>query len=359
MNVTYKHLLSETISFLRFPLIVGVVFIHTSIDVSEIDGQFDQWEFVDSVMYFFSQVSPAVCVPLFFFISGFLFFYNSDWGWYIYIGKLKRRIRTLLVPYVIWNLVGFVVLMLRMNLKWAQSLSPSTNIYIDISTFLNCFFMIAPSESTPPFNFPLWFVRDLMVAVISSPLIYWFIKKFKLLFIIVLGLVWFFQTFNFLHFPEASYQSLFFFPLGAYFSIHQIDFIGITLRANWSIPVYLFFSFADLFCRNEIYRLYVHNIGILCGMLCFVFIVSTLLVHQKFKMSEFLCETSFFVFVSHGIIVTKIEKLLELVFVPQLPLVALLVYFFIPFLTISMCIVLYCILKRVAPVSLRVMVGGR
>ena len=97
-------LLSKTISYLRFPLIVGVVFIHSNMLVVNIQGtiiRYDKWPVVAFIMNQFSSVLADVCVPLFFFISGFLFFYNSDFSKEIYIKKVKKRIKTLFVPYII------------------------------------------------------------------------------------------------------------------------------------------------------------------------------------------------------------------------------------------------------------------
>ena len=107
-------LLSKTISFIRFPLIVGVVFIHSNMLVVNIQGtliRYDRWPIVAFLMKLFSVVFADVCVPLFFFISGFLFFYKPDFTRGVYIDKLRKRVKTLLVPYLIWNFVGFIILL--------------------------------------------------------------------------------------------------------------------------------------------------------------------------------------------------------------------------------------------------------
>lgn len=105
--------LSLTIDFLRFPLIVGVVFIHNYIVKTELHGVplstlLNEWTI--GLFYAFSQVVSRVCVPLFFFISGLLFFKGANFSWNIYVHKIRRRISTLLVPYLIWNLIGFLLL---------------------------------------------------------------------------------------------------------------------------------------------------------------------------------------------------------------------------------------------------------
>jgi len=78
LYLTSEQLLSKTIDFLRFPLIVGVVFIHTDFSNIIIQGskQVDLRQFAvfAQVFLLFSKLVFEVCVPLFFFISGFLFF---------------------------------------------------------------------------------------------------------------------------------------------------------------------------------------------------------------------------------------------------------------------------------------------
>ena len=68
-----EKLQSDTITWLRFPLIVGVVFIHDNITLGQNSEIINPFWF-DCVIRLFSDVFPRVCVPLFFIISGFLFF---------------------------------------------------------------------------------------------------------------------------------------------------------------------------------------------------------------------------------------------------------------------------------------------
>ena len=115
--VDSEQLQSKVISFLRFPLIVGVVLIHTQIGTINgimgdynkplmFDGNFPLYE---SIFYLCSQILARVAVPLFFMFSGFCFFNNhNDFTIETYVKKLKKRGRTLLVPYILWNIL-FVV----------------------------------------------------------------------------------------------------------------------------------------------------------------------------------------------------------------------------------------------------------
>lgn len=91
--------ISRVISRLRFPLMVGVVFIHSkSIFIKP------EMPLLSNIATFFSSILPSFCVPLFFTFSGYLFFASTpnltpcDYG-----RKLKKRFRTLAVPYLFWN----------------------------------------------------------------------------------------------------------------------------------------------------------------------------------------------------------------------------------------------------------------
>ncbi|EGK02946.1 hypothetical protein HMPREF9455_01196 [Dysgonomonas gadei ATCC BAA-286] len=74
----YNELQSKTISFLRFPLIVAVVFIHAYSASTTAQGGGSAPEMVypvyDSIRYLISQVIARIAVPLFFLHPVFYFF---------------------------------------------------------------------------------------------------------------------------------------------------------------------------------------------------------------------------------------------------------------------------------------------
>ena len=101
---------SLRIELLRFPLIVGVVFIHSygrvlAFDPAAIAARHSSAG-VEFTRFFISYGIAQTAVPLFFLISGYLFF-AGEWSWKRYTEKLKRRVHTLLVPFLFWNLAAF------------------------------------------------------------------------------------------------------------------------------------------------------------------------------------------------------------------------------------------------------------
>lgn len=96
MNISTKQ--SNKIKILSFCSIIFVVWMHAYYLESE------RWP----IIYFaqkFVALFADFAVPLFFIISGFLFFtnFNKVGGTAnFFISKIKKRMRTLILPYVIW-----------------------------------------------------------------------------------------------------------------------------------------------------------------------------------------------------------------------------------------------------------------
>lgn len=119
-----------------------------------------------------------VAVPLFYLISGYLFFLKMPEGIHSIPGKLRKRVRTLLIPYIIANILTFAFYVALNMLIWeVPSLGNLVNFRVLDDALENglwdtlCLVFI-----NPPIAFQLWFIRDLMVAMICSPLLYAIIK---------------------------------------------------------------------------------------------------------------------------------------------------------------------------------------
>ena len=97
---------SLRLQLLRFPLIVGVVFIHAytlpTDPPTAIASGFHINEFIQTLI---SQELARCAVPLFFLMSGYLFFSGAAWSTEKYKTKIRSRISTLLIPFLFWNIL--------------------------------------------------------------------------------------------------------------------------------------------------------------------------------------------------------------------------------------------------------------
>lgn len=122
-----------------------------------------------SSLWWVSQcLSKGLCqiaVPFFFCVSGFLLAgHVNEIGWWRH--EVSKRVKTLLVPFGIWSVLGSLCLTICVHQGMAES---GWNVlkYIGLYPF-----------SLPTVT-PLWFLRSLMLLVIMSPFLFWGVRRFR------------------------------------------------------------------------------------------------------------------------------------------------------------------------------------
>lgn len=128
---------SQVIDWLRFPLAVAVVFIHSlgtlpldDVSVMQADP-LSGMSLYNWLRIFGSHVVTHIAVPTFFVISGFLFFRNMQrWDVRAYRKKLKSRFRSLLVPYLCWNALAFLWIVVLKLAAFVVKGKPLSNILL-------------------------------------------------------------------------------------------------------------------------------------------------------------------------------------------------------------------------------------
>lgn len=363
------ELQSRTIDFLRFPLIVGVVFIHTDFSDIVMKGV-KQISFVDyplfsHIFFLFSKVIFEVCVPLFFFISGFLFFYKTaGFSMEIYLQKLKNRVRSLLVPYVFWNLLVILFLLLAQSFLSGSLVSGRNKLITDYSlldwlwSFWDTSQVNPHSEKSLPVNSPFWFIRDLIVVVLFSPIFYILIKKLRTYAVIILGLLWIFNPFFYL--PGLSTVSFFFFTAGAYFSINNKNFVsGMRPMLSIAVPLYVLLVVAQLLFLNKSWWVDLYCAGMSIGLIATVSVVAHFIGKESWRTNRFLANSSFFIFAYHRLPLVFVIKFLFKLLKPQSEVLLLFLYFFCPVIIIVFGLMIYSFLKQFWPRFMAIVSGGR
>jgi len=351
----------KVISVIRFPLIIGVVFIHAHF--TEVDGisiyqtsLYPSYTFVSMLL---SDVLARIAVPFFFFISGFLFFYKTNFSFNVFKSKLSKRIKTLLVPYLFWNLI---VLLFYFFCQYFFSLyiSNTTKMISDFSwiDFLASFWNIhKDSNSEYPICFQLWFIRDLIVTIIFTPLIYFFVKYIFKIGIVLIGLCWFFDY----KIPICGLNiaAMFFFSLGAYFSIHKQSFVKVVESRFIGLSLlYLFLICLAIYLGQTTYYGYVQRLTILVGIFFLLTLLVRLLPEMKKQTESFFAGAAFFIYAFHAIPLSIAIKYL-LSICPKYDLVILILYFLCPFIVIVVGLVIYYLIYKKIPQLLFLVSGGR
>ncbi len=225
---------SEVINLVRFPLAFMVVILHSYVAVngfhiSRVDyTHLTGTDWYSLVGVTFSHVLTQVAVPIFFFISGYLFYVGmQEWQWAKYADKLKRRFKTLLVPYLSWNTVQALIIVSVMVLAYilfGKSLDRIENWFHEIGGLTGIYWSNHATSvikqnvigcsvlKTYPLLIPMWFIRDLMVTVLLSPVIWWLLKRIPFLTLILLAPCWIIGID--IHIPGISFSALLFFSVG-------------------------------------------------------------------------------------------------------------------------------------------------
>lgn len=378
-KMTSDELLSNTISCLRFPLCVIIVFLHFNLTgglgIQGVKHGIDNPGWYFFIIRFVSETLGVLCVPLFFFISGFLFFYGKDFNGDVYKKKLMSRAKTLLIPYILWN---FIALMWKSKrfLPIVSSYYQPAEIHFSIIRLINTFFcyndnngiivsssLSEISSAIYPINGPLWYVRDLMVMVVISPIIYILIRRMRGWFVTLLSLVWFFSP---ILFPLGDYRglfiiALFFFSWGAFYSIQKENIVLLFRKYKFLCFVYLVFAIVNTLIRNMNYNVFVDNTGIIIGVISSFVIASYWIEYRGGKVNLLLANSSFFIFALHQMFLGDIARFAFIMFnIPENnPFIMLVFYFVVPIFTIFLCYTLYKCLKLFTPLLCSLLTGGR
>ncbi|MDR1004717.1 MAG: acyltransferase [Prevotellaceae bacterium] len=354
--------LSRTIMFLRLPLIVAVVFIHTNLGGVMINGTLlvneGQFPIYDLLHHIVTNELARIAVPLFFFISGFLFFYHSDFSFKIYGQKLKKRIRTLFIPYIFWNIVVFLLIFLTQ--LFLSSMTSGRQKLIsdyDWQDWLNLFW---DHGTGMPICYQFWFIRDLIIVILFTPILHVYIKYCKVFGVLALGVLYLFSLWFAV--PGFSITAFFFFSFGAWFSINKHDFTIDFYSMRWATTLmYLTLVVLDTwlwYCNITNYD-YISKIGIVVGLVAIVSWTAYGIKKNHLSVNAFLAGSSFFVYAYHGMPVTLIVLYWVKLLSPISEWMMLVGYFLIPFFIVGIGVCVYALSRKYFPALTALVTGGR
>lgn len=320
MTGSTSNLSSKLIDFIRFPLAVLVVFLHATLPLEDYDYFSIGWSTINgSDIYTIAYLSigyiiTRIAVPSFFLVSGYLFFTKlSKWDWHTYSTKIKRRCKSLVLPYFVWISVFIVYTVIN---KYVHSYSWTDvanwwNSHNGILMFWSSTIKDAGVNSlgntiynSYPALYPMWFIRDLIVLVIVSPIFYLFLSRrgLRIAFITLLLVACITRLPS--HVLGINIESIFWFSVGGFLQLQKYELPTLSTKkvGIFSVTTFILFLLTLLegssLTQSGVVLLNVFIIVTVGSLMC----LSTKIItkHCQFTDSVInLKSTTFFIFASH------------------------------------------------------------
>ncbi|WP_137131355.1 acyltransferase [Rhizobium sp. FY34] len=212
--MTVDQNISSRINLMRILLICGIVFVHVPYDVDaspflQANGAFD-W-----MRVFLGESLFRIGVPCLSAISGYLLF-QRGYDAFDYRKTLISKSRTVLLPFLLWNFALLILVLavqrMDMGLGYFPDLWGATRAdWLDHTLAFNDF----------PVNLPLYFLRDLLVCIILSPILAFLVRHAPAM---TLGILFAIAVVPALDTGLVLKDSILFsFTLGIYLALFHVD----------------------------------------------------------------------------------------------------------------------------------------
>lgn len=300
------------------------------------------------LMQRFISEFTALAIPLFFMISGFLFFLGLNDYKHI-IKKWKRRINSLLIPFFCWNILTLLLCFslflcfpaLHVQLQKTFGISFSVSWIIEQLTI-------------SPIVGQFWYIRTLILFILLSPF-FLLIYRYQVFSVLILSLLM--RYWIPVDCRLFSTEGLFCFFLGGLIGFnHWHTKIHLQKYYALLLPLIACFIFCDIF---SVTKFPLWHIRIILSIIFFIQL--SLYLASIPNISKKLCRLnhySFVIYAIHGNIISAISLSISKI-LPHTPIYSAFSYFAALSATLVIAILFAEILKRFFPNIYPFLTGGR
>ena len=345
--------LSVSIAWLRFPLMLCVVMLHCFCTVQLAPG--DHLLFYQLV-YPFGLWLGESGVPAFFFISGYLFYFSKK----TYQEKISSRVHTLLYPYLLWNSLFLALYIGLFLIGHPQDILGKSIGDYGVVDYIRAY--IDRGEYSDGNNGPIlctyWYVRNLFILCLLSPIWYYLNKNLKALFVLIL-LGWWLN----IHHNALLAESILFFNYGAFLAIHKINPLEISRK--WRIfylIIWGLFAITDYASNAFITHngaFYIHRLSLVLNICAFIYLADMIVKGDKTKVNSFLAGSVFWVYALHDHLAIALRRFCVTYFSAYSDLIQVALYFATVLAVTIICLMSYQITKFFFPSFVNFATGSR
>lgn len=342
----------DKLTRLQFLLSAIVVLRHCDISQSifPILGKYNGW--IGYLLKFITDLTN-IAVPSFFIISGVLLFrhFSVDMPYYnvwkLNKLSLKKRIKSLVIPFFIWNALSWLFYALSTHLPGISSLMNMESVSLKI---VNIVYDIIMTKYTP-----LWFVRVLFIYVSMSGILFYILRN-KYIFMMATS---FFVVLQFTDLSIKHYFILWclpFFLIGGFIGLHYwnrfsswkgFDFGKKYFLLSFSIVMIFFYELTALY--PFLYVFCIVSSVLFCTSM--IFNNRDIVLYPWYKYS-------FYIYCTHFIHINIFQKAYLVIFGKSV-LSYVVSWLGVAILTIAVCCCEACIIKRYLPKMYGVITGNR
>ena len=347
---SYQLRMSYAITWLRFPLIFLIILLHCY-SVQRLEGSHETYF---KVLYPFSLWLGETGVPGFFFISGFLFYLSKK----TYSQKLKTRVHTLLIPYLLWNFILLILYLVAWAVGYPQDINGRSITDYTVMDYLRLFWDRGSFDNGNfvPLLCPLWYIRNLLIMSILSPILYFIIRYAREAFILAITIWWLISYHN-----AFISQTILFFCLGAYFSIFDIKPLQmIHKQKKLFFILFAFFAVCDIICHtlyDTPINLQIHRLSLIFNIPALLILADWCILHGY--SSRLLPNAAFIVFCVHYPIVVALRKISIAQLADAPDSTHILLYFVCVIISTLLSIGIYLLMDKYFPKIKRIFSGNR
>lgn len=313
--------INDTITAYGFVLTIFVIWLHSGESL-------------------FSIIPGQIAVPGFFMMSGYLFFRGFDTGKEpssVFKRKLAKRARTLLVPYLAWNMIYFLIYMGFGKAELTE--------LPEAVLFYGC-------------NPVFWYLFQLILITLLTPAIYIFCRYKASAFLWILAVFLAAVFYGKLPFHYCNEDALFYYSMGACCSLRGVEISG---KKNVRI-IAAFCLFALTWCLKYVLPQSVINISEIgwraSGAVLMWLFTDRICGGSGLRLRPWM-KISFFVYATHYLVIRAVWALCRFTGINAFPMADIIIYLIMPAVCIATAYAVYWLMKRMLPRALSVLTGGR
>jgi surface polysaccharide O-acyltransferase-like enzyme len=336
--------------FITYILSIMVVLLHLSTFANYAGGISQKINYTFSIL--FQETIVRAAVPSFFVISGALFYrnYSND----KYKEKLKSRLFSLAIPYLIWNFV-WMLFNIAVSYSFLSAFFIGREKYV--ISLKNILLGIFHYQGLPA----LWFVFDLMFFVVISPIINYIVCNKQIGIITIITLMILAQIGITL--PESIFfdgTAIIYYIAGGIIGKHYFEWFSRTSTKREIYESVLVCLFGVIYLYGAYCNWYPYPV--ICKVIVLLFLAFSLwrgldVFVDRIKNIDYMKE-SFMIYVLHGNLNSIVTKLLFLL-LPRMACFAIPNYVFSAIIVLIIIRLTCWILKKYALPVYRMVSGSR